>query len=271
MEDIATNFCDNLSAASGMCTVPYLFGESHVRARHRDIMYIAHCIELGVHDTKNDDNKNNNLDHLACMKAEQDTPSTVPVEKVMAWLEPYSKNYVFESVCQDLLREGLVLAWCAIEVLVSDVVRLLLNSRPKLIRRLRDNEDAKRLFKVAWSIELLEEYGFDVSSKLGDIFLDQFSLDSLHRIKAVCSALFPAESVLRTILGNRNLLLLNRRRNLIVHRRGIVDAEYQKLASDGLQIGDKIVSTAPEIEAAVILACECGIALLNAAEGVEST
>src|SRR5262249_42891822 len=69
----------------------------------------------------------------------------------------------------------------------------------------------------------LAAYGFNVSNRMGDVFIAKRSVDSASRAKVVFGAIFHPNPL---ALDNAALRVLNESRNLIVHRRAIVDATY---------------------------------------------
>ncbi len=188
---------------------------------------------------------------------------------VVGTLQPFADVEMFRSAAEELLREGLVLAWSAFEVLASDLFALVLNSRPGLVRNLNSDENAKRLFGMkALPLELLEEKAFDVSRAMGDLVLSQHAVDNVPSMKAAYFALCPDDQSLREKLGQRELFFLNQKRNLIVHRRGIVDAEYKRRVQDETPLGDKLRVAASEVETTISLVRDSGVALLESSARV---
>lgn len=117
-------------------------------------------------------------------------------------------------------------------------------------------------------IDVLEQYGFDISHNTGDILVSYHNIDSVPVMKTVFSALFPANLKLRDSLSMRELFVLNQRRHLIVHRRGIVDAEYAKLTKDETPVGTELRITPSELEHYLELVRDTGIEIMLAANSV---
>jgi hypothetical protein len=147
---------------------------------------------------------------------------------------------------QELLRQGLVLLWGAFEVLSRDLFITYLNSNPSKVSMLSTNPETRTKFELkALKLDLIAEYGFNLSPHMGDILESSNDLSDLATIKSIYKVLFPSNSQLREALDDYNLWLLNHRRHLIVHHRGIVDSKYIQNIGDTVKVGD-ILKTPPE-------------------------
>jgi hypothetical protein len=147
---------------------------------------------------------------------------------------------------QELLRQGLVLLWGAFEVLSRDLFITYLNSNPSKVSMLSTNPETRTKFELkSLKLDLIAEYGFNLSPHMGDILGSSNDLSDLATIKSIYKVLFPSNSQLREALDDYNLWLLNHRRHLIVHHRGIVDSKYIQNTGDTVKVGD-ILKTPPE-------------------------
>jgi hypothetical protein len=174
----------------------------------------------------------------------------------------------FVSASLELLNQGLVLIWSSFELLVGDVLCATLNAVPGIVGRVLSDPSAKRYLngdKI--SMELLSEYGFDLSSAMGTALLRDLNLSSIRKMKAISSALFNSIE-LRKAFESHTLYLLSERRHLIVHRRGIVDAKYVRNAGDGRTEGEHLQIGKGELAIALEEVAGCGLSLLRAADEI---
>jgi hypothetical protein len=164
----------------------------------------------------------------------------------------------------ELLRQGIVAVWGALEVLAQDVFVALLNANPKYAVQLLTHERTKHLFQLkAIPLDTLSNYDFDLSGSFGDILIRYRRVDTIPVIQAVFNVLLPKSENLRNALGQRDLWVLNQRRHLIVHRRGIVDAEYIAKTGESLTPGTVLVIRPDDLERYLQLTTDAGQQLIN--------
>jgi hypothetical protein len=115
---------------------------------------------------------------------------------------------------------------------------------------LLDDPVAKRRFELSKvSLETLAAHNFDLSSRMGTLLAEQQDLSDVYSVKAVFQALFPKSDVLRDALSEPDLRLLSLRRNLIVHRRGIIDEKYATAVNCNQQVGERLRISPKDLEA----------------------
>ncbi len=166
----------------------------------------------------------------------------------------------------ELHGQGIVLLWSAFEVLARDLFVFCLNSKPELAVKILESETAKRLFQFkGLDVNVLAQYHFDVSRSMGNILIQFQDLGNLVPIKNVFLALFPDDLTLRRVLSDRDLWLLNQRRHLIVHHRGVVDSKYLESSQETLPIGSQLVIATMDLERSLDIVCSTGSALIKAA------
>lgn len=164
------------------------------------------------------------------------------------------------GTARELTRQGVVLMWSAFEVLARDIFVRLLNGKPQLCERLFANLGTRKRFsseKVDW--QTLAAYSYDLSSSMGSLLAQRADLDDIQAIRETYGALFPDAADMARVLGDERLWMLFQKRNLIVHRRGIVDWQYLEKTGAPDAIGTQLVVTPGEIESllsAVLLAGE---------------
>lgn len=162
---------------------------------------------------------------------------------------------------QELLLEAVVMIWGVFEVFVSDCLRSLTNAAPEKGLRLFNSESKKYLSGKPITIEAIAERNFNLAACMGDLFFDAVRLDSLQTMRDVVSVLYPSEE-LRKDFSNKALWLLWQRRNLIAHRRGVVDRLYLERTGDAANIGQRIVLSGEYIDECAELVRDCALALI---------
>ena len=114
-------------------------------------------------------------------------------------------------------------------------------------------------------MDTLSSYDFDVSECLGDILIRYRSVDTIPVIKAVFSVLFPESETLREALEQKDLWILNQRRHLVVHRRGIVDADYISKTGDTPMLGSELFIAPDDLERYLNVTANVGLELITEA------
>lgn len=143
---------------------------------------------------------------------------------------------------QELLNQGAVGAWTAFEVFAKSVAKSVVNSQPTKGLALIKSDSTKAYFggKGAIPAEILEEHQFDLTNSMGDAIFRSTKLESLSVIRAVFEILFPNSSEISHALKNKQLWMLNQRRHLIVHKRGIIDRHYLENTEDNFSPGERL-------------------------------
>ncbi len=168
------------------------------------------------------------------------------------------------AAARELTRQGVVLVWSAVEVLARDCFIYLLNRHPALAERLLSEQANRKRFSVEridW--QTLASYGYDLSQNLGAFLISKADLTNVPAIRDAYGALFPAASDLGKKLGDRRLWALCQKRNLIVHRRGIVDQQYLTSTGDTLPIGGDLWVSPHEVEDLLDAALQIGTELIK--------
>jgi hypothetical protein len=83
---------------------------------------------------------------------------------------------------------------------------------------------------------------------LGSYLISKADLKSVLAIRGAYGALFPTADQLQKLLGDRRLWNLSHKRNLIVHKRGIVDQQYLDSTGDTLAVGGDLWVAPSEVE-----------------------
>jgi hypothetical protein len=163
----------------------------------------------------------------------------------------------------ELMRQAEVLAWGTLEVLANDLFIDLLNKEPQITETLLKDERTKKRFQMKDIGSLLSTYAYDLSGHMGTVLAAATKIDDVETLRATYEVLMPNNSKLLTALRDTELWKLNQRRNLILHRRSIVDELYLRNAGDTLKLGDELKVSPAQFEKDLSLVLRIGSAMLD--------
>lgn len=189
--------------------------------------------------------------------------NTIFVDDTCDFLLGIYKETHIPDALGELHAQGIVLLWSAVEVLARDLFILCLNTRADLTNRLLEDESAKRLFHLkGLDFEVLQQHGFNVSRSMGEILAQTHDLSNLATMKTCFFALFQGDAILRERMSDPKLWILFQRRNLIVHRRGMIDRRYLDATGELLPLGTRIAIHSSDLERAFEIVCSVGERLI---------
>jgi hypothetical protein len=180
-------------------------------------------------------------------------------------LDRHLQNDEFAESAQELLRQVLVICWGALEILVNDILRVLLNAKPQLMRTLTIHKPYRDVLSGQIMLAALEANQFNLSSAMGDLFAEAVKLDSLEKIRDAIR-LCVTDPAVDAMLKDERLWRISQQRHLIVHRRGLVDARYIERTSDHAVIGDHLKLDAAYVEASLVLVRDTGCSIYGATQ-----
>jgi hypothetical protein len=154
---------------------------------------------------------------------------------------------ILTSAVKVLKRTAVLNSWTAFECVAADSWAAVLDENPipfgqRAIGSLRLGEDGDLTAKHI-SVGLAARHGFDLRHCLGTLLRPKFDFASVEGIKRAFDAAFRDTKrgvELQSILSKPILRKLEVTRNLIVHRAGIVDSEYNRQLSSDLPIGEQL-------------------------------
>jgi hypothetical protein len=155
-------------------------------------------------------------------------------------LEPFIDHPLVSMASKELMRQSVVLAWIAFEALATDLFVLALNSAPDLTIRVLRDEQCKKRFQLRDITRIIEQHGFELSNRMGDVLKSLGNLDDPETIKAVFQVICPNNEPLRIALAQPDLWKLYQRRNLLVHRAGVVDNQFLEKTGEQFGVGTKL-------------------------------
>ncbi len=191
------------------------------------------------------------------------------ISDTLGFLERLYADEPLAGAANELILQGVVLCWGAFEVLARDCFTEHLNVNPNRALTLLEDQVAKRRFELSKiSLETLAAHNFDLSARMGTLLAQQQDLSDIYSIKAVYQALFAGNADLRDALNDSDLRLLSLRRNLIIHRRGIIDVTYAAASNCSQRIGERLRLTPDELETHVGTIIKAASSILEAVSAV---
>jgi hypothetical protein len=211
---IAKTFEHNLRGVLATVSIPATFAIASAHRSHWQRIYISERIRSSSPtdelEGKNDDEREQialekariRMNHFVGSAEGRQSIAEDACHQLVDALEEAE----LKAASQELLRQGLVLLWGAFEVLSRDLFITYLNSNPNKVSVLSTHPDTRTKFELkALKIDVIAEYGFNLSPHMGDILESSNDLSDLATIKSIYKVLFPLDSVLRDALDNYNL------------------------------------------------------------------
>jgi hypothetical protein len=165
----------------------------------------------------------------------------------------------------ELILQGVVLCWGAFEAFVRDCFIAYVNAKPNSVLALIEHPVAKRRFELSKvTIETLAANDFNLSERMGTLLAQQQDLSDINSVKSVYQALFPNNKQLFNALSDLDLRALSHRRNLIVHKCGVVDETYAVEANCLENLGQRLTLSPDSLETHIGTAIRVAKGILDA-------
>ncbi|HET9400187.1 MAG TPA: hypothetical protein VFO34_04475 [Candidatus Acidoferrales bacterium] len=184
--------------------------------------------------------------------------------ELLSSLERFLENPDVAHAARELLRQATVLAWSTIEALANDVFIATLNEFPSLAVDLQRDERTRKRFQIRDMTDALVEFNYTLKGHMGDVLNRSQKLDDVETMRAVFDVIFPNSSRLRTELLDASLWRLYQRRNLILHRRAIVDVAYLNNTGEKLQLGSELTVDTAAFDKDLAILVHVSFSLLDA-------
>jgi hypothetical protein len=172
------------------------------------------------------------------------------------------------SAAAELMRQAEALTWGTLEVLGNDLFINLLNTKPKLTEALMHDERTKKRLHVRDIAGALTAYSYDLSQHMGDVLHGISKIDDIETLRDIYDVLMPDNAELLKLLTDSELWKLNQRRNLILHRRSVVDKPYLENTGDILPVGSELIITPEQLERDMLLVLEVGSSMLQSLQTI---
>ena len=159
----------------------------------------------------------------------------------LIFLKDLSDDMSLKSASNNLINQCTLSIWTAFEVFCRDCFIILLNKKSELVEKLSDVPELKQKFNLkTLPVQKLIEFNYDLSNRMGAVLIENFEFSNIETIRSVYKCIFTSE-VLRAKLEINDLWLLFKRRNLLVHKSGVVDKQYLESTSDNLPLNSKLI------------------------------
>ncbi|PZW48315.1 hypothetical protein C8P66_10562 [Humitalea rosea] len=169
------------------------------------------------------------------------------------------------AAAAELMNQALSSTWSIFENFASSFIVEWINSDPRRASKVLNCPGLKSYFgKFSIDLDTINENLFDLTKSMGSVLFKGKRLDNINVIRSAISALLSNLNVSK-IIGN-DLWLLNQRRHLLVHKRGLIDREYLSRTGDKMNIGDSIIVTSDDIIKYILAVRQAVIAIVEAAE-----
>ncbi len=174
--------------------------------------------------------------------------------QVIAELSERIESAKTKEALQELLIQTTISTWSILETFFRSFFVLWLNKFPADAIDLINNPSLKDFNpKQTIDIKTLSDTGFDLSDKMGEIILGARRLDSLAALRAIAKSVFNSPTLSDALAGD--LWILNQRRHLFIHKRGIIDSEYLTKTGENLPLGERLTITSKDVERHMKSAC----------------
>ena len=168
-------------------------------------------------------------------------------DAVVEELDRSLASQVVSDAAKELMIQALVSTWAVFEHFVSEFIVDRVNANPHLAKPVLAAPELKAFFgKQAVDFQVIDQHGYDLTRSMGSIIFRNQRLDSLAVVRSVFAAMFDGGEVQKAL--GKELWLLNQRRHLLVHRRGLVDREYLDRTGDDAEPGQRLVVTSKDVE-----------------------
>jgi hypothetical protein len=273
---LAAAFEQNVSAVIATMGIPVTLASAAAKGSHWQRIHSAERIRalkleavLGENEGTLEARRKANAQKIASEKMREFVTSRDGRDKIAAdacgfLLEALNSSNL-SAAAAELLLQGTVLTWSALEILCRDLFEAILNADPKRALTVMQEPTAKQRLQSKFTLEELAASGFDLSSSLGSLLSAQQDFSDIRTIKAVMLPAIKSDSAVEAVLGEKNLWVLCQQRHLIVHRRGVVDARYLEATGEARQIGERLAVTPSELESQIEGVVNAGHVLLIAA------
>ena len=273
-------FCSAVNAIHATLSLPYLLATSRASALHFQRFHMAERIRNlpSLYDPPETPPTEEERDRLAYESAkaqflrfgESEDGTNALVSDIATTLLGALEDASTANAATELLRQALVSLWSALEVLTRDILTIMLNSSPQLSEGLLSDPSARKYFDLPKvSIEELSLSGYDLSGRMGDLLFGSRDFSDLRAIKAGALPVLGCPA-LAEALGDNLLWVLNQERHLIVHRRGVVDAQYIEATGTRCQVGEVITVSPTKLEKYFGVVVKCAASLLSSLDEAQA-
>ncbi|SIT54526.1 hypothetical protein BQ8794_170019 [Mesorhizobium prunaredense] len=270
-QELFAAFIHNLETAHSTLSMPYTMAYGAAMNTHWRRFWVAASIRAGDVDPK---------DPSKVAEREAGIRKTTSDQLWQFINSPEGQEHLTYDICNfllevmvfgrmpaavpELVQQGTVLVWSALEVLVRDLLELELNRNPRKLADLAADPDARKRYGLdRIPLDVILANGLDLSNKMGSIVMKNTDFSDLPGMKLVLGLLFPKSVALRSALADRQLWELYQRRNLIAHRRGVIDQTYLDKTGEQGKVGSSVEVRPSDLDRYFECVTQAGLALLD--------
>lgn len=267
-DELATSFIHNLASVISVLEIPIALSKTRAAFQIFEGHRTQHAILNAVPQIPGTPDEEYEAEQAERTEESLKVALDIYLEemKTPAGIERFwNRTYGFLEVClennnelqaasKELLKQGIVLLWSSLEVLVRDFAIREINKCPEIIR----DVDVKSV-----PLETLARYHYDVKDRLGEIFAEQRDWSNYSVICEVLKRICPKKVELHKKMKAEDLYGLSKKRHLIVHRRGIIDRQYKEETREKGNIGDALDITPAQLKQGLNMIKEIGVELLQ--------
>jgi hypothetical protein len=105
-------------------------------------------------------------------------------------------NDQFSNATDELLRQIIVMAWGAFEVMAFDLIVSVAKSRQDIVLLLLKNKKIREKYlNINFGADLFEKYSFDLSGSMEKILADSLRMDSIVAIREIFDVVFSSDNL----------------------------------------------------------------------------
>jgi hypothetical protein len=263
---------DGLRSVLNAATLPFQLIYDAVQQRRFDAMLSAERIR-SLKEVASGDGLTNALEDRSFGRANEKMCAFISTsdgsdfmrDAILYELDRSLRSSVISTAAVELMVQTLVSTWAVFENFSRAFIIAWINADPRRAKPLLASPDLKDYFgRQVVDFEVIGEHGFDLTGSMGTILFRGRRLDHLGVIRSATKALFNDPNV-REALGE-SLWMLNQRRHLFIHKRGLVDDEYLQRTGDATPLGYRLSITSEDVEHYLIAVQKAVVAIATAAE-----
>jgi hypothetical protein len=272
--DIGESFRHNINSAITAAAFPYYVAHTSVSRSRFEKILIAEKIraqnidadQIGSYANLKEAREQIALKRARQKFSEENSDSDFQkyyVREIYGFLSQELDESIVENAHKEILNQASVLIWAAFEVLCRDLFESYINENPSMLKRIFDDPKASKKFSMPKiDYETLSTYDFDVSSRMGTLLVHKHDFSDIGTIKSALTAVAADEERLKKSLNSDVLWKLYQRRNLFVHRRGVVDQKYLSSTGEAIPLGAYLSQEPAEFEESLREVVRCGADVL---------
>jgi hypothetical protein len=274
-KSLVEDAADGLISVMGAGCLPFELTLDAVHQRRFDRILIAEQIRSRIHVEKERSEMRQREAYESARQIMNDYVQTQDggddiQNEVIFELDHRLLSDAVRKSASELLSNTLISIWSVFENFAGSFITYWINQYPQSAKKVLNAPELKNYFgKGAIDIEAIYSFDFDLTRSMGSIIFRDKRLDNLTVIRNLIEVLLCCPEV-RAALQD-DIWMLNQRRHLFVHKRGIVDQEYLDRTGDKVEIGQRLDISSHDVER-YYRAVQCAIvAISNAARKLESS